>query len=72
MMLDHICEPIQSRPATSSGSKQTLQGAGRAPLTIDAIGRAIEDERKLPDVTTQSTKRSEPATKERYAEEEDE
>jgi hypothetical protein len=37
---------------------------------IDAIGRAIEDERKLPDVTTQSTKRSE--SKGRYAEEEDE
>ena len=39
---------------------------------IDAIGRAIEDERKLPDVTKRSTKGSEPAPKERYAEEEDE
>jgi hypothetical protein len=49
-----------------------LEGLVKLQAGIDAIGRAIEDERKLPDVTTQSIKRSEPATKERYAEEEDE
>jgi hypothetical protein len=32
-MVDHICEPIQSRRATSSGSDRTLQDGDRAPLT---------------------------------------
>jgi hypothetical protein len=33
-MVNHICEPIQSRRATSSGSDRTLQDGDRAPLTI--------------------------------------
>ncbi len=33
-MVNHICEPIQSRRATSSGSDQTLQDGDRAPLTV--------------------------------------
>ena len=32
-MVNHICEPIQSRRATSSGSDRTLQDGDRAPLT---------------------------------------
>ena len=33
-MVNHICEPIQSRRATSSGSDRTLQDGDRAPLTV--------------------------------------
>src|SRR5215472_177199 len=33
-MVNHICEPIQSRRATSSGSDRTLQDGDRAPLTM--------------------------------------
>ena len=36
-MVNHICEPIQSRSATSSGSDQTAQDGDRAPLTLDDI-----------------------------------
>jgi hypothetical protein len=56
------------------GKKTTgaLESLVKLQAGIDAIARAIEDERKLPDVTKRSTKGSEPAPKERYAEEEDE
>jgi hypothetical protein len=33
-MVNHICEPIQSRRTTSSGSDRTLQDGDRAPLTV--------------------------------------
>ena len=33
-MVNHICQPIQSRSATSSGSDQTAQDGDRAPLTL--------------------------------------
>src|SRR5262249_24095259 len=40
-MVNHICEPIQSRRATSSGSDRTLQDGDRAPLTLDEQGEQI-------------------------------
>jgi hypothetical protein len=49
-----------------------LESLVKLQAGIDAIGRSIEDERKLPDVTKRSTKGSEQAPKKRYAEEEDE
>src|ERR1039458_4298332 len=33
-IVNHICEPIQSRSATSSGSDRTAQDGDRAPLTV--------------------------------------
>ena len=38
-MVNHICEPIQSRRATSSGSDRTLQDGDRAPLTFQFAQR---------------------------------
>jgi len=35
-MVNHICEPIQSRRVTSSGSDRTVQDGDRAPLTVGA------------------------------------
>src|SRR5271154_1298845 len=36
-MVNHICEPIQSRSAKSSGSDRTAQDGDRAPLTLDQV-----------------------------------
>jgi hypothetical protein len=41
-IVNHICEPIQSRSATSSGSDRTAQDGDRAPLTISAAIREVE------------------------------
>jgi hypothetical protein len=36
-MVNHMCEPIPSRSATSSASGKTVQDAVRAPLTIERV-----------------------------------
>jgi hypothetical protein len=40
-IVNHICEPIQSRSATSSGSDRTAQDGDRAPLTAKPVTDSI-------------------------------